>query len=244
MPKSRARLHKVDAYLSLFRKRKVCISGDRLIRVGVNPSIFLLRLKATSLIGNDDCHLLQRESGTNDRWKANVGGMMQFRAEQCSAISYQPAGEAVPLAGTHFARAAMTDGWHETDGSFQVLFDSFSQPASVGMRATPMHVREMVFRAEPYQLDIQVEPQADKNRLVVTGQLLDVSHPDIVGLEVKITLSNLRGSVVQTTTNQFGEFRSELENSGDLEVFFLPRRGKPIVIVLRGALKQSSGAKQ
>lgn len=74
--------------------------------------------------------------------------------------------------------------------------------------------------------------------------MLDVSQPDIVGAEVQATLSNLRGSVVQRTANQFGEFRGELENTGDLEVSILPRGGKPIVILLRGALKQSSGAKQ
>ena len=169
---------------------------------------------------------------------------MQFRAEQCSEIRYQPTGEAGSLAGTQFATAAMADGWHEADGSIQVLFDSFSQPAPAGMRSAPMSVRELVCRAEPYQVDIQLEAQAEHNRLVVTGQLLDVSQPDIVGAEVQITLSNLRGSFVQTVTNQFGEFRAELENSGDLQVSFLPSGRKPFVILLRGALKQSSGAKQ
>lgn len=133
---------------------------------------------------------------------------------------------------------------HRIDGLIQVLFDSFSQPTPAGTRSTAINVREMIFRAEPYQIDIQLEAQAEDNRLVVTGQLLDVSQPDIVGAEVQITLSNLRGSVVQTTANQFGEFRGELENTGDLEVSILPRGGKPIVILLRGALKQSSGAKQ
>jgi hypothetical protein len=37
-------------------------------------------------------------------------------------------------------------------------------------------------------------------------------------------------------TNQFGEFRSEIENSGDLELSFLGLSGKPIVILLRPAL--------
>lgn len=159
-------------------------------------------------------------------------------------VGWPPDMEAVGPAEAQFATAATAAEQHERHGSIQVLFDSFSQHAPAGMRSAPMRVREVVFRAEPYQLHIQVEAQEDHNRLVVTGQLLDVSHPDIVGLEVRITLSNLRGSVVQTMTNQFGEFRGELEDSGDLEVSFLPRSGNPIVILLRGALKQSSGAKQ
>jgi len=37
-------------------------------------------------------------------------------------------------------------------------------------------------------------------------------------------------------TNQFGEFRGEVENSGDLDLSFLGHSGKPIVILLRRAL--------
>ena len=133
---------------------------------------------------------------------------------------------------------------HETDRSIRVHFDSFSQPAPPGIRSGAINVREIVCRVEPYQIDLQIEGQPERNRLVVTGQLLDVSHPDMVGLGVQIMLSNLRGSVLQVATNQFGEFRGELENSGDLELSFSDRSGKPIVILLRGALKQSSGAKQ
>ena len=135
---------------------------------------------------------------------------------------------------------------NETDGMIRVLFDSFSHPALVGTRSTamsPMGIREILFQAEPYQIDIQVEAQAEQNRLVVTGQLLDVSHPERVGLNVPIIFSGLRGTVVQTVTNQFGEFRVDIENSGDLELSLLVPSGKPIVILLRGALKPS-GARQ
>lgn len=61
---------------------------------------------------------------------------------------------------------------HETDRLIRVLFDSFSQPAFAATRSTPMgsmSIREVVYRAEPYQIDIQVEVQAERNRLVVTG---------------------------------------------------------------------------
>jgi len=39
-----------------------------------------------------------------------------------------------------------------------------------------------------------------------------------VGRDVPIMLSNLRGGVVQTVTNQFGEFRETIETNGDLEL--------------------------
>ena len=163
--------------------------------------------------------------------------MKEFMAEQCTDE------EGVRVDKAVFVKAGMAAKRQETRSSVQVLFDSFSLPALAGTRSTSMSLREIVYRAEPYQIDLQVEVQPERNRLVVTGQLLDVSHPEKVGLDVPITLSNLRGAVVQTATNQFGEFRGVLENSGNLELSFFGRDGKPIVILLRGALKQSSGAK-
>src|SRR5713226_7492556 len=59
--------------------------------------------------------------------------------------------------------------WQETGGLIQLLFDSFSQPALAGARSAAMRIRQMLYRAEPYQIDIQIEAQPERNRLVVTG---------------------------------------------------------------------------
>ena len=124
----------------------------------------------------------------------------------------------------------------ETGSSIQLLFDSFSHAALAGIRSAGMSIRQMLYRADPYQIDIQLEARPERNRLLVTGQLLDVGHPEVVGREVQVTLSDGRESVVNTMTNQFGEFRGEVENSGDLELSFLGLSGKLIVILLRRAL--------
>lgn len=124
----------------------------------------------------------------------------------------------------------------EAGGLVQLLFDSFSQPDLAGTRSAATRIRQMLYRAEPYQIDLQIELLQERNSLVVTGQLLDVSHPEIIGRDVQLTLSNCGASTVNTVTNQFGEFRGEVENSGDLQLSFLGCGGKPIVILLRGVL--------
>jgi hypothetical protein len=68
----------------------------------------------------------------------------------------------------------------------------------------------MLYRADPFQIDLLIESQAGGRSVVVTGQLLDLHHPEIVGHSLRDTLSNLRGRVVQAATNQFGEFCQEL----------------------------------
>src|SRR6266446_8350659 len=155
--------------------------------------------------------------------------------------SYQPAAESVRVVKAAFATAGWAAKRQETGGLIQLLFDSFSQPALAGARSAAMGMRQMLYRAEPYQIDIQIEAQPECNRLAVTGQLLDVSHPEVVGRGVQVTISNRRGKLLHTVTNQFGEFSGEIDNSGDLELSFPGRDEMPIVISLRNALRQLPG---
>jgi hypothetical protein len=66
--------------------------------------------------------------------------------------------------------------------------------------------------------------------------LLDLRHPEIVGNDLRVTLSNLRGRVVHAAPNQFGEFCQEIENSGNLELKFHGANHQPVVIWLRDDL--------
>jgi hypothetical protein len=143
--------------------------------------------------------------------------------------SYQPS-----IVEAAFSKAGLGANLPEKRNSVQLLYDSWVQPAGAGTRSVGMRVRQMLYRAEPYQIDLQVEAQSDRNRLTVTGQLIDVRHPDIVDPGVQVTLSDGRGNLVHTVTNQLGEFRAEVNLSGDLELTFLGRDGKSIVILLKG----------
>jgi len=136
-----------------------------------------------------------------------------------------------------FSKAGLVANPHEKRNSVQLLYDSFAQPATAGTRSMGMRVRQMLYRADPYQIDLQIEAEPDRNRLIVTGQLIDARHPDIVDAGVQVTLSDGRGNIVNTVTSQFGEFRAEVNLSGDLELTFLGRDGKSTVILLRGTLE-------
>lgn len=165
----------------------------------------------------------------------------KIRKTAAAEASYQPPAESVQAVKAAFATA----GWRvkpKKTGSFiTVLFDSFLQPAFAGARCAGTGMRQMLYRADPYQVDIQIEGKTEGNRLVVTGQLLNVSRPNMLESEIQITLSNRRGSTVHTMTNQFGEFRGEIENSGDLELSFPRPYEKPVVISIRNALDRLPG---
>ncbi|MGB8476081.1 MAG: hypothetical protein WCE61_18525 [Candidatus Acidiferrum sp.] len=154
---------------------------------------------------------------------------------------YQPPADSLRLAKASFAASSL---FHAVKGSprlIEVLFDSFLQPALAGARSVVIGTRQMLYRADPYQIDIQIEPRPDGNRLVVTGQILDLGHSGVAIHEIPVTISNRRGNSVIAATNQFGEFSGEVENSGDLELSIPGGDEAPIVISLRNALGNSRG---
>ncbi len=165
----------------------------------------------------------------------------KVRNTAAAEASYQPPAEALRIAKAAFVTAGLAAKRKETNSLIEVLFDSFLQPALAGARSASTGTRQMLYRADPYQIDVQIEAKPEGNRLAVTGQLLDVSHPEVVGRGVQVTISNRRGKLLHTVTNQFGEFSGEIDNSGDLELSFPGRDEMPIVISLRNALRQLPG---
>jgi hypothetical protein len=175
------------------------------------------------------------ESGCK-RCMEQVAMWQKVRNAAAVEAHLQPPAGGVRMAKAAYSSAGLGRKPKPASSIVEVLFDSFLQPAVTGARSTAMGIRQMLYRADAYQIDIQIETMPGSNRLVVTGQLMDVSTPEIVSRDVQVTLSNRRGNVVQTVTNEFGEFRGEIDNSGDLELS-VPRRGQqPITISLRNAL--------
>lgn len=150
--------------------------------------------------------------------------------------SFQPSPDAVRMAKAAFAASGLAKAQKESQSLVEVLFDSFLQPALAGTRSFIVGTRQMLYKTDPYQIDIQIEPKPGSNRIFVTGQLLDVNNPGVIGRDIQVTLSNNRGHSIIAATNQFGEFSAEIENSGDLELSVPGRFGEPILISLRNAL--------
>jgi len=154
-----------------------------------------------------------------------------------SVSEYEVPEPVVRLAKAAFAGANLGRQRGRSVSAADVLFDSFLRPALAGARASgDSETRQMLYRAEPYQIDLHIEAKPGENRIVVIGQLLDTRQPDTPGSKVPVVISNLRGNVVHTVTNEFGEFREELRPSGDLELMITGENGKAVVISLRDAL--------
>ena len=179
-----------------------------------------------------------------ERCKEAVDLWQKVKRAGAAERNYQPSAANVYAAKSAFAASGWAAKPRKTSSLIEVLFDSFLQPEFVGARsAAGMGMRQMLYRADPYQVDVQIEAKPEGNRLMVTGQLLNVSRSDFTASNVQVTLSNRRGSIMHALTNEFGEFRGEIDLSGDLELSFPRPEGKPIVISLRDALDRLPGKK-
>jgi hypothetical protein len=170
------------------------------------------------------------------RCQETVSMWQRVQKSALAEKNYQPPTDTVMVVKAAFAAAGLTGQRKESRSRISVLFDSFLQPVVEGARSAATDSRQMLYRADPFQIDLQIEAKPSGNDLMVTGQLLDLSNPGIAGKDVRVTLSNLRGHVVHAVSNQNGEFICEIKNSGDLQITFAATHGEPIVISLRDAL--------
>lgn len=167
----------------------------------------------------------------------------KVKTAAAAEANYQPPQGAVRMAKAVFLTANAGKHPRASRGIVELLFDSFLQPALAGTRSAAAGSRQMLYRADPYQIDIHVENKAGTNRLAIAGQILDVSNPRLTAQGVQVILSNCRGNTVLLSTNDFGEFVGEVENSGDLELSISNSDDRPVVISLRDAMGKFPGGK-
>jgi hypothetical protein len=167
----------------------------------------------------------------------------RVRQSAVAEASYQPPADTLRVVKAAFGGSELVAGRKRRRSAVELLFDSLLQPVLQGARSASSGMRQVLYRAEPYQIDVQIEATPSGRRLMVTGQVLDVTHAQTVGREIPVVLSNLRGETVRTLTNEFGEFNAQLENSGDLELSVVGVNCRPVVISLREALGRAAGGR-
>jgi hypothetical protein len=199
---------------------------------------------ANAAVAGSKRHQMERhlEEGC-PRCKKLMSLWQKVRRTAKSAAEFEPPEQSVRIAKAGFSAVRLAGKPARSPGLVEVLFDSFLQPLVQGARSSGSGssgsgMRQMLYRAEPYQVDLQIEAKPGANKLVVTGQLLDLRNPEVPGRDVPVIISNLRGHVVRTVTNEFGEFREEIQSSSDLELKLLGEDENAVIISLRDTLGQ------
>jgi hypothetical protein len=174
-------------------------------------------------------------SGCEKRPK-HVALWRKVRGLAAAESDYHRSEQALREAGARFAPARWAGSRDEKSTVTEVLFDSFLEPVFSGARADHTEMRHVLYRVAPFQIDLQIEAKPGDDRMVVTGQVLDMGRPEIFGSGLHVTLYNQCGNLVHELTNEFGEFHVEIKNSDDLVLVLRCDSEKPIIITLQDPL--------
>jgi hypothetical protein len=121
----------------------------------------------------------------------------------------------------------------------RMVFDSFRQPAAVGVRSGRQLARQTLYEAGDYTIDLRLEPDVDPTQVVMVGQIANRLHPDEPAVSVPIVLRGGQQEVGRAVTNQFGEFQLVYRPRMPLRLLIpLARRPDHVEIVIPRANKK------
>jgi len=91
----------------------------------------------------------------------------------------------------------------------RLVYDSFRDPAPVGLRAQDRVSRHTVYEAGNFSLDLRLEHQKGSPLATLVGQLTNRRDPDSALAEAPVLLMARQDIVAQAVYNRFGEFQMD-----------------------------------
>jgi len=125
---------------------------------------------------------------------------------------------------------------------YEVLFDSWAQPAEAMLRGSVTASRQLLFRIGAIFIDVEVGREADSNSASLVGQILDSSKPGEPPSGVPIALLVRGRRIASTSTNDHGEFRFQFVVKQDLKLSVELERNKSVYLPIIGSPKPRAGA--
>jgi CheY-like chemotaxis protein len=106
----------------------------------------------------------------------------------------------------------------------QMIFDSFSWPAPIGLRGSRTDSRQIAYQHRNAIIDLLIEPKG-VGRIAIMGQVLQSPKQSSESEGLPVLLVNGMKTMARTSTNQFGEFRLEFAPVRDACVEMRLREG-------------------
>lgn len=132
--------------------------------------------------------------------------------------SHEPSADALRYGKQLFAPHKAGAFWPKKVEVAQILLDSFLQPQLAAVRSAEGAVRQLLYGAGQYSVDIRIEPQENSDKVALVGQVLKANDADQGIALVPIVVFRAGKSRTETVTNRFGEFRVECALGGGLEL--------------------------
>jgi hypothetical protein len=120
----------------------------------------------------------------------------------------------------------------ETARWAELSFDTLRHPVPALVRGSTPSSRQLVHEAEPFVIDLRLEADPVRNRVLLIGQILDSDHPEKPMGGVDVILLNGEELLAKTRASSSGEFNLQCERENDLRLFINIPGQSPIGIDL------------
>jgi hypothetical protein len=116
----------------------------------------------------------------------------------------------------------------------RLVFDSFWQPAAVGVRSAPSAPRQVLYSAGAIAIEMRLEPSLNSELLNVTGQISNAALKGEGLAGISVLVNSIKKRVAEARTNQFGEFQLSFVPETGLRISFAFENEKDLSIPLDG----------
>jgi hypothetical protein len=112
----------------------------------------------------------------------------------------------------------------------RLMFDSFWQPAAVGVRSVGLAPRQLHYKSGDIAVELRLEPEAGSERVSIIGQLTSKTQNSEAVQGVLVLATSIDGRIGEASTNQFGEFQLSFVPEGDVRLSFALHDGNNLSI--------------
>ena len=100
----------------------------------------------------------------------------------------------------------------------RLSFDSFDRPLPQGVRGFDEAPRQLMYQFGDVFIDMRCEPRSQLNEMALTGQVVDSRKPSGGVSGIPVSLVSQGDTLLETATNQLGEFHFHLHATGHLKL--------------------------
>jgi hypothetical protein len=146
-----------------------------------------------------------------------------------------------PSSVVQAVKLALTPGASRTAPSriaemAQLIFDSFAQPQLQGVRSAQVTARQLLYKAGPLLIDMQLLPLENSSRRSLTGQVMNENQAESEMDALHVHLLSGRKELAHTHTDRFGEFYIEYDPQRDLQLSLEVSPSKDVFVPLDESL--------
>jgi hypothetical protein len=148
-------------------------------------------------------------------------------------ISYQPPTSSLRIVESYFAPYQMASKQITGAQIARLTFDSFASGIQAGFRSSGSSARQLMYQFDDVFIDLRLEPQPATHQVGIVGQIADSGQSSgrVEGADVSLMRGQDR--LLQTSTNEFGEFHFTIPSSELLQLL-VGLKGTTIVVSLPG----------